>query len=61
VHFSANAGGFSTTDCTLSSGSCSVTYNGPVVLATTNVTITATYSGDTDHSGGSGMTNVTVT
>jgi large repetitive protein len=61
VHFSDNAsGGFSTTDCTLSSGSCSVTYTGPLVLLPTNVTITATYSGDTDHSGGSGMTSVTV-
>ncbi|HLQ06270.1 MAG TPA: Ig-like domain repeat protein, partial [Nitrososphaerales archaeon] len=62
VHFSDNGagGGFSTTDCTLSSGSCSVTYTPTFVLVTTPVTITATYSGDTDHSGGSGMTDITV-
>lgn len=63
VHFDDGGagGGFSTMDCTLSSGSCSVTYTGPLVLVPgTLVTITATYSGDTDHSVGSGMTTVTV-
>jgi Bacterial Ig-like domain (group 3) len=62
VHFSDNGagGGFSTTDCTLSGGSCSVTYTGPFSLLPISVSITATYSGDTDHSGGSGTTNITV-
>ncbi|HEV2227016.1 MAG TPA: Ig-like domain repeat protein [Nitrososphaerales archaeon] len=60
VHFSDNlGGGFSTTACTLSSGSCSVTYTGPLVLGPTTATITATYSGDTDHGVGSDMTDIT--
>jgi hypothetical protein len=62
VHFSDDAGGgFSTVDCTLSGGSCSVAYTAPLVLGPTSVTITATYSGDTDHSAGSDMTSVSVT
>ena len=63
VHFDDNGagGGFSTADCTLSSGTCSVNYTGPIVVVPgTLVTITATYSGDTDHSGGSDMTTVTI-
>jgi hypothetical protein len=62
VSFSDNGagGGFSAPGCTLSSGSCSVTYTGPIVLLPTGITITATYSGDTDHRGGSDMTTVTV-
>jgi hypothetical protein len=62
VTFTENAGGsFVPLTCTLSAGSCSVTYNPPAVILPTTVTISATYSGDIDHVGGSGSTTVQVT
>jgi hypothetical protein len=53
-------GSFSSISCTLSSGSCSVTYTPPIVLFPSTATITASYSGDTDHNGGSGATSLQV-
>ncbi len=63
VHFSANVSGtFSpSTDCTLSGGSCSVSYSTLAFGTPTTIAITATYAGDTDHSGGSDVTYVTLT
>jgi hypothetical protein len=63
VTFSASISGgtFSSTTCTLSAGSCSVTYTPPLLLTSTTITITATYAGDPVHSGGSGHTDVHVT
>jgi hypothetical protein len=62
VTFSDNAGGsFVPVSCNLSGGSCTVTYNSPLVVVPTTVTITATYSGDTDHAGGSASTTIQVT
>jgi len=61
VHFTADLGGsFSTVDCTLVDGSCSVKYTAPLVLSPTKVTISATYSGDVDHLEGVGITTVQV-
>src|SRR5262249_16960817 len=45
-------GGFSLSSCYLTLGSCQTTYTEP--FGTTGVTVTATYSGDTTHTGGSG-------
>ncbi|HEY6283558.1 MAG TPA: hypothetical protein VIW22_06505 [Nitrososphaerales archaeon] len=55
VHFSANLSGtFSpSADCTLVSGSCSVSYSTLAIALSTDIGITATYAGDTDHIGGS--------
>jgi hypothetical protein len=62
VSFNASVTGvFSPTSCTLSSGSCSVTFTPPGVSTSTTIQITATYSGDTDHSGGSDSTTIQAT
>lgn len=62
VHFSANVSGtFTPTDCTLSSGSCSVSYSTPTIGPPTTIAITATYSGDTDHPVGSDVAYVRLT
>ncbi|MDA4119383.1 MAG: Ig-like domain repeat protein [Thaumarchaeota archaeon] len=59
VHFSANvSGGFSPTDCTLVSGSCSATFTAFALTLPTTISITATYAGDTDHGGGSDVAYV---
>jgi hypothetical protein len=59
VHFSANvSGSFSPTGCTLVSGSCSVSYSTLAISTPTTIAITATYSGDTDHSAGSDVAYV---
>jgi hypothetical protein len=61
VSFTSDSGGtFSSTQCTLTSGSCSVTFIAPSVSVQTRVTITAIYSGDGVHSGGSGQTVIRV-
>lgn len=61
VSFQATVGGsFSPAVCTLSSGSCSVTYEAPSVTTATIITITATYSGDSVYAGGSGHTHIHV-
>ncbi|MDA4119833.1 MAG: Ig-like domain repeat protein, partial [Thaumarchaeota archaeon] len=63
VHFSANvSGSFAPSmDCTLSSGSCSVSYSTLAIGTPTTVAITATYAGDADHSGGSDVAYVSLT
>lgn len=62
THFTDNGGGsFTPVDCTLVSGTCSVTYTSAVVLGPTSVVITATYSGDINHYGGSNTTTIQVT
>ena len=61
VRFSASPSGdgsFSSTTCTLSSGSCSVSFTPSV--SGVSVTITASYQGDTDHTVSSGSTVLTV-
>ena len=66
-----NSGGiFSSTTCTLSAGTCNITYTAPPTVQNP-ITITATYSGDTTHQTSSGtsqlspsnqdLTSVTVT
>jgi hypothetical protein len=59
VTFSASPadGTFSATSCTLSSGSCSVTFTPNTV---TTITITASYGGDSVHSTSSGTSSITV-
>jgi ABC-type oligopeptide transport system substrate-binding subunit len=54
---SSNTGYFSQSVCTLSSGTCSTTYTDN---STGYVTITATYSGDTNNSPSSGTATLTV-
>ena len=61
VSFTSSGGGtFSPSQCTLTSGSCSVTFTAPLVTSPTDVTITATYAGDVVHSGGYYQTAVRV-
>ncbi len=55
-----NAGGtFSPTSCTLSSGSCIVSYT-PSTTSANSVTITASYSGDGTHSSSTGTSSLIV-
>jgi len=55
-----NAGGsFDDTSCTLSSNTCAVSYT-PSTYSTNAVTITATYGGDSTHSGSFGTAQSTV-
>jgi len=63
VHFSANVSGTfkPSTDCALSGGTCSVSYSTLAIGTPTTVAITATYAGDTDHSGGSDVAYVQLT
>jgi hypothetical protein len=56
IDFSANGGFFNPGSCTPSGGGCTVSFNLPSSPGT--VMVTATYSGDTDHSNGSGTTSV---
>jgi hypothetical protein len=56
-----SAGSFSSSKCTLSSGSCSVAYRSSVSGGARVVIITASYSGDTDHFPGSASFSFTVT
>ena len=56
---SSGAGLFSASFCALVSGSCSVTYT-PSPGSEGTATITATYSGDTDHAGNSNTAALTV-
>ncbi|MDA4125615.1 MAG: Ig-like domain repeat protein [Thaumarchaeota archaeon] len=60
VHFSANVSGTfaPSTDCILSGGTCSVSYSTLAIGTPTTVAITATYAGDTDHSGDSDVAYV---
>ncbi len=59
VSFATNSTGtFSATTCTLSSGSCSVTYT-PTVVG--HALITGTYAGDSVHNGSSGTFNLAST
>jgi hypothetical protein len=55
---SSSGGAFNPTSCTLSSGSCSVSYSDSIAGSPT---ITATYSGDANNAGSSGSTTITVT
>src|SRR2546426_210496 len=58
VSFTTGASGtFTGNPCTLSSGSCSVTYK-PTAVGTGIHPITATYNGDAKHASSSGMTGV---
>ena len=52
-------GTFSPSSCTLSSGSCTTLYT-PASNSPTAVTITATYTGDSTHSGSAGISSLTV-
>lgn len=52
-------GSLSPTSCSLSSGACSVNFTPSGTLGA--VTVTATYSGDTDHTPSSGSTTLTIT
>jgi hypothetical protein len=54
----SSSGTFSSTSCTLSSGSCSVTYT-PKSGHEGTLTVTGTYGGDTTHAGRSGSATVT--
>jgi hypothetical protein len=55
---SSSGGAFTPTSCTLSSGSCAVSYSDSIAGSPT---ITATYSGDANNAGSSGSTTITVT
>jgi hypothetical protein len=55
---SSGGGSFSSPNCTLSSGSCAVTYSDSSIGSPT---ITATYGGDSNNGGSSGTTGVSVT
>src|SRR5439155_11340503 len=56
---SSGSGTFSSATCTLSGGSCSVTYT-PSAVGTGTHTITASYSGDTRPAASTGATEVRV-
>jgi virginiamycin B lyase len=59
VSFSSDSSGSFSGSCTLSGGSCSVTYT-PSAVGSGTHSITAVYGGDGLHSGSSGSTQVTV-
>ncbi len=52
-------GTFSASSCTLSSGSCGVSYT-PSANSPSSVTITASYGGDTSHQSSSGSSNLSI-
>jgi hypothetical protein len=58
---SSIAGTFSSTSCSLLSGSCSVTFTPSNVVTMPFIEITATYSGDGDHGGSSASTTIQAT
>ena len=62
VGFSSSAAGsFDHDSCTLDTGSCSVTYTPSTGSATSSPhTVTGTYGGDTDHTGASQTSDITV-
>jgi hypothetical protein len=61
VSFTASGSGtFNSTTCSLSSGSCEVSY-APTATAGSPQTINASYSGDVNNQGSSGTANLTVT
>ncbi|MBI3639483.1 MAG: Ig-like domain repeat protein [Thaumarchaeota archaeon] len=54
-----SGGTFTPTPCTLSSGSCTTSYTASIT-STSSVTITASYAGDSAHSGSAGISSLSV-